>query len=105
MTFFRNFIAFFCLIIGVVNVVWAAQAKDSDISTKEKIGQMLMIGFKGTELHTNDPIVHAILDQQIGGVILFDYNFQTKSYQHNIQNPEQLRNLTQQLQSYAKMAA
>jgi beta-N-acetylhexosaminidase len=68
---------------------------------KQKIGQMLMIGFKGTELKPDDAIVHAILNQHIGGVVLFDYDFQTKTYDHNIKNPTQLHRLTQQLQDYA----
>lgn len=76
-----------------------------EVMLKEKIGQMLIIGFKGTELHQNDAIVKAILAQQIGGVILFDYDFQTQTFDHNIKNPEQLKHLTQQLQHYAKEAA
>lgn len=76
-----------------------------EILLKEKIGQMLLVGFKGMELHPDDPIVHAILAQQIGGVILYDYDFPTKTYEHNIKNPEQLKRLTQQLQAYAKLAA
>ncbi|EKD73115.1 MAG: hypothetical protein ACD_45C00458G0002 [uncultured bacterium] len=76
-----------------------------EVTLKEKIGQMLIIGFKGTELHSDDVIVKAILTQQIGGVILFDYDFQTKTFDHNIKNPVQLKHLTQQLQNYAHQAA
>jgi len=72
---------------------------------KEKIGQMLLIGFKGTELHADDFIVKAILAQRIGGVILFDYDFPTGTYDHNIKNPEQLKHLTSQLQDYTRQAA
>lgn len=66
---------------------------------------MLMIGFKGTELHSDDAIVRAILAQQIGGVILFDYDFPTKTYDHNIKDPQQLKNLTAELQAYTQKAA
>ncbi|HEX4045141.1 MAG TPA: glycoside hydrolase family 3 N-terminal domain-containing protein [Gammaproteobacteria bacterium] len=72
---------------------------------KEKIAQMLMIGFDGTTLHADDAVVRAILAQQLGGVILFDYNFQTKVYDRNIKNPQQLKQLNEQLQDYAKQAA
>jgi beta-N-acetylhexosaminidase len=75
------------------------------LTLKEKIGQMLILGFKGMELKPQDPIVQAILAKRIGGVILFDYNFQTKTYQHNIKDPQQLQRLTQQLQEYAQEAA
>lgn len=76
-----------------------------DPMLKEKIGQMLLIGFKGTSLKPQDPIVKAILNDQIGGVILFDYDFPSQTYDHNIKNPAQLKNLTQQLQAYTKQAA
>lgn len=76
-----------------------------EITMKEKIGQMLLIGFKGASLHPEDAIVKAILAQQIGGVILFDYDYQTKKYDHNIKSPAQLKLLTQQLQQYTAQAA
>lgn len=76
-----------------------------EVSLKQKIGQMLMLGFKGIELHPYDPIVQAILKQQIGGVILFDYDKPTNTFSRNIQNPTQLANLTQQLQNYSQQAA
>jgi len=72
---------------------------------KEKIGQMLLIGFKGMTLQEDDPVVQAILAQQIGGVILYDYDFKTKTYEHNIKNPEQVKHLTKQLQDYTREAA
>ncbi len=68
----------------------------------EKIGQMIMIGFDGTVLHKNDPIVQDILTQRIGGVVLFDYNSRTKTFNKNIKSPQQLKILTQQLQNFAK---
>src|SRR3990167_10320992 len=79
---------------------------DSTAATlKEKIGQMVMVGFKGAEISPNDPIAKAILIDEIGGVILFDYDFQTKTFDHNIKIPAQLKTLTQTLQAYAKKAA
>lgn len=80
-----------------------AVAKETPL--KAKIGQMLMMGFKGTELHPNDTIVQAILAQQLGGVILFDYDYQTKMFDRNIKNPAQLKHLTTQLQQVANQAA
>ncbi len=75
------------------------------VTLKEKIGQMIIIGFEGLSIKPNDPIVKAILSQQIGGVILFDYDFNTQTFNRNIQTPEQLRRLTCDLQTYAKKAA
>ncbi len=73
-------------------------ADEQSISLKQKIGQMLLIGFKGVSLTPQDTIAQYIQAQQIGGVILFDYDFQTKKYHHNIQNPAQLKELTGELE-------
>jgi beta-N-acetylhexosaminidase len=81
-----------------------SMAQASDVSLKEKIGQMLMLGFRGDELQQDNAIVKAILNRQIGGVILFDYDFVSKTFNHNIKNPIQLAKLTQQLQDYNKQA-
>ena len=77
-------------------------ATNSEQQLKEKIGQMIMIGFKGMEIKPDDAVSKAILAKQIGGVVLFDYDYPTKTYEHNIKSPDQLKKLTQQLQSYAR---
>ncbi|WP_125154160.1 beta-N-acetylhexosaminidase [Clostridium rectalis] len=58
------------------------------MSLREKIGQMLMIGFDGYELNTN--IVRAIKEYNIGNIILFTRNFK---------NIEQLYGLNKELQN------
>src|SRR3990167_7830714 len=65
-------------------------------SNQEKISKMLIVGFKGTVLHEEDPVVRAILQKQIGGVILFA---------ENIVSPLQVSALTKQLRRYADYAA
>jgi len=97
---FLRFLVGFFLLNGCFTMT-AAQ----EVSLKQKIGQMLIIGFKGMELKPDDAVTRAILAQQIGGVILFDWDYQTKTYHHNIQSPKQLSSLTQQLQAYANQAA
>src|SRR5579871_4317916 len=79
----------------------------NEVTLQQKIGQMILVGFKGLTLKPEDPIVHAILAQTIGGVILFDYDCQTHKAagERNIQSPEQVKALTSQLQTYAKDAA
>ncbi len=81
------------------------QMSVNEVTLKEKIGQMLIVGFKGTELDGKEAIVQSILAQEVGGVILFDYDYPTKTFNHNIKNPEQLKKLTQQLQYFAEQAA
>jgi len=64
-----------------------------------RIGDFLILGFHG-------PVVPKWLtDFQskwgLGGVILFDYDFQSKNYENNIQSPEQLRVLCQEIHSFS----
>ena len=64
-----------------------------EISLRDKIGQMLLIGFEGKQINAQSTIVKAIEDNNIGGVILFDYNYKTKTFDKNIANPEQVKKL------------
>ena len=69
---------------------------------KEMIGQMIMVGFRGTELDCNDKIIKDIRDMNVGGTILFDYDTETKSLERNIKNQEQLKKLNQGLQDFVR---
>lgn len=66
------------------------------------IAQMLLVGFKGTQVTHNDAIYNDITKHQIGGVILFDYDLQTQTDKRNIQSPQQLQALTKSLQKLSK---
>lgn len=81
-----------------------AAVKDPQPSLREKIGQMLLVGFQGTSLKPEDPIVQDILAHRVGGVIIYKTDFQTKG-ERNVKDPNQLKQLTQQLQNYAKQTA
>ncbi len=101
----RSRILKYLLCFSILLTCYSQVAIAREVTLKEKIGQMLLIGFKGTELHADDFIVKAIMAQQIGGVVLFDYDFQTRTYDHNIKDPAQLKHLTSQLQDYTRQAA
>jgi len=58
----------------------------SNDDLREKIGQMIMVGFYGTVLP--DTLVVDIQQRNLGGVLLFA---------HNMVNPQQIKNLTDQL--------
>ncbi|MBC7074208.1 glycoside hydrolase family 3 protein, partial [Candidatus Parcubacteria bacterium] len=70
---------------------------------KEKIGQMIMIGFRGTEIKKDSHIVKVIKDLKIGGVILFDFDVPSKSFPRNILNPNQTKKLISDLQGFSKI--
>jgi beta-N-acetylhexosaminidase len=73
--------------------------KEEDL--KEKIGQMIIVGFRGTSVSENSPIVKAIQELKLGGVILFDYDVPSSSFPRNILNPEQTKKLITDLQKFS----
>jgi beta-N-acetylhexosaminidase len=68
---------------------------------EEEIGQMLLIGFRGTEAAGDSPILEAIRELNIGGVVLFDYDVPTRTFPRNIENKSQVRRLIRSLQEAA----
>ncbi|MCG2589546.1 glycoside hydrolase family 3 protein [Rhodohalobacter sulfatireducens] len=72
-------------------------AQSNEASLDEKIGEMLMIGFKGYEVSDTSHIVRDIEDYHLGGVVLFDYDVPTDRPVRNVESPDQLVNLITQL--------
>lgn len=75
-----------------------------EVSLRDKIGQMLLIGFDGKTVNAQSSIVKAIQDDNIGGVILFDFNSHTKTFEKNIANPTQVKKLNADLQYFTAQA-
>jgi len=97
------------LFLGIIVIIFIAslfyyscECKDkiNDTQLKAKIGQMLIIGFRGTEINENSYIIKTINDLNIGGVILFDYDIPSKSRTRNITSPEQTKKLIQDIKSF-----
>jgi len=78
----------------------APSATPASPSLEEMAGQMLMLGFPGTVLTPDNPIVADIRERHVGAVILFSQNVATGG-PRNIQSPGQLRELCQALQDTA----
>jgi len=74
----------------------------SDDELKEQIGQMITVGFRGTEVLENSEVYNMIKDVKPGGVVLFDHDAPSDTFLRNIINPEQVKNLISQIQSYSK---
>lgn len=62
----------------------------AEMTLKEKIGQMLMVGFEGTT--ANEQVKKLLYNYHVGGIILLS---------RNIQSPTQVAQLTKQLQKMA----
>ncbi len=70
------------------------------ISLEEKIGEMILIGFRGTTAEPGTEIHNLIKKHHVGGVVLYNRDVPSKdSIQRNIESPEQLKKLNRQLQS------
>ncbi len=64
---------------------------------QETVGQMLVVGFRGCEV--SHEVGRMLREIQPGGVVLFDYDLPSKGEaERNIESPEQVRNLTAELQ-------
>lgn len=73
----------------------------SSPTLEEKIGQMLMVGFRGTSVDDTHPIVQDIRLRKLGGIILFDYDLTKKQSGRNITSSDQLKSLIASLQKAA----
>jgi len=83
----------------LISLVLPSTAAAADLDTM--IGQMLMAGFRGFEAPADSPIIRDIEKYHLGGVILFDYDVMTHSYERNIKNPAQVKKLVSDLKAHA----
>lgn len=74
---------------------------DEQVSLDVKIGQMLLLGFRGLEASDDLSIVQDIRAFHLGGVVLFDYDVPLASPVRNIQSADQVRALIAGLQAAA----
>ena len=68
----------------------------------EDIGEMLLVGFRGTTIDLNNHIVRDITEYHVGNVILFEYDAPTGTRHRNISSVQQVKQLCSDLQKYAK---
>jgi beta-N-acetylhexosaminidase len=68
-----------------------------------KIGQMLMIGFRGLDAKSEPGIEGDIRKRRIGGVVLFDYDVPSASTVRNIESAGQVVRLVSELQEMSSI--
>ena len=79
------------------------QENISSPSLPEKIGQMLLVGFRGCEIKTGDPVARDTAERNLGGVIFFDQEMADTNLQgRNVKSPEQLKSLVDSLHDFAQ---
>ena len=82
---------------------WPGYGATQSDSLSIKIGQMLMIGFRGFKLADAPEIRADIMERHIGGVVLFDYDVPSHTPSRNISSPKQLSSLTLELQKITRV--
>lgn len=75
-----------------------ATGTGTEATLSDRIGRMLIIGFRGLNAGPDSRIVERIRRQRIGGVVLFRRDVPTGSPNRNIRSPAQVRALTRSLQ-------
>lgn len=70
-------------------------------SLRDRIGQMLLVGFRGLTVEEADEVVADIRDRNLGGVLLYDTDQPTHTDTRNVESPAQLTALVAGLQALA----
>jgi beta-N-acetylhexosaminidase len=69
-----------------------------------RVAELLLVGFRGSEVEGNDEVRRIVCDVKVGGVILFERDVAT-GQPRNITGPEQIRKLSADLQALARQCA
>jgi len=76
---------------------------DASPTLAEKIGQMVLVGFRGLAVGETDPVVQDLRQRHLGAVVLFDQDVGDPSLPwRNVQSPEQVRALVATLRAAAR---
>jgi beta-N-acetylhexosaminidase len=70
---------------------------------RERIGQMIMVGFRGLTASEAEPVVRRIAEGTIGAVVMYDVDSETGGTR-NIQSREQLGDLIRDLKAAGRIA-
>ncbi len=96
-------IALFALVIA--SLACSAQPVEDLPLTKytdQELGQLLVVGFRGTEINSESKIVQDFKDYNLGGVVLFDYDVESGEFGRNIIDANQLLRLSSALVAYSQ---
>lgn len=92
------------LALGPARLPAAAQSEatpERRASAGLPLGQLLLVGFAGSDIEAGHPILKDIRERHLGGVVLFNYGPDREHPAGNITSPRQLRKLTSRLQATA----
>ena len=96
----KNFLVLIVLVCSFCINLFANESYTKE-QIERMISKMVIIGFTGETVNSNDEIYKNIKDG-LGGVILFDKDPTDKTKIKNVRNKNQLKTLTASLQSISK---
>jgi len=91
------------VILGII-IFFFPKGYDSykkELDLQKKIGQMLIIGFRGTEVDRMSYISKAVNNLNLGGIILFDRDNPSKQFPRNITGYDQTKQLISDINKYS----
>lgn len=75
------------------------------VTLRNKIGQMLVIGFNGCDIQDTSPVAQWLSNDGLGGVLLFDKDVATGFHGKNLQSQSQIKRLIHQLNHYSSKSS
>ena len=81
-----------------------ASVRPVDPALSARIGELLLVGFRGTEVEGNAELRHLLCDLRVGGVMLYERDVPTRG-PRNISSSEQVKRLTTDLRALARREA
>jgi len=87
------------IVVSWVFLFRQAQPEMTDQELRLRIGQMLLVGFRGTEVTESATIIRALRELNLGGVVLYNLDVPSgRTFPRNIVNPGQVQRLSRDLQ-------
>ncbi len=90
------------LLLGMVACQPSNKQKQNESTYTDKdLGQLIIVGFRGTEISKESAIVKDIKERNIGGFILTDFDASTQTSGRNVKDAMQLLKLSSALVGYS----
>jgi beta-N-acetylhexosaminidase len=100
--FFKVILIVIILSLALVGYEYVPnKEKEYNYKLKQKIGQMLIVGFRGTKIDDTSYISKTINTLNLGGVILFDKDNPSGQFPRNIIDSAQTKKLIEDLNKYS----
>ena len=92
------------LLALILLLAGCATIRPVDPVLSARLGELLLVGFRGTEVEDNAELRSLLCDLKVGGLILYERDVATRG-PRNISSPEQVKRLTADLRALAERCA